>query len=337
MDVVDRLTFIEFCHQHRQEVIDDWVSRNPINFLNESYEEWHAREAKERVDYCAKLFRASDEQLIGEVNRVQEEQEQARLFNQPHACADYELYGRMRYISRDEATALSLGRDPRVVSWATVKPYLEVSRFARVYRNRLELLERELQFNDAPDRIAPLDFLNWAHLMKLDVPDEFISATFDRGEPQKYWRDLCIETDEALVAAVAARDAARSELEQHLENASQQRQPTFQEWSGLNAEIEELKRKLADATSAEPALSPKTRTSLDKMIIGMALDSYGYDPRDVRSTVSEQLSKKLSRFEIVITGETVGKYLRAAAEQLDVAAIENELPKRNSGRNTKSV
>ncbi|MGH6854785.1 MAG: hypothetical protein ACREDX_06615 [Aestuariivirga sp.] len=68
-----------------------------------------------------------------------EEDEAQRFLNQPYARADFEHWSKAAYWSIEEAVALSLGREPKVVHWKSVASYRQVSKFAQDYKNRRDL------------------------------------------------------------------------------------------------------------------------------------------------------------------------------------------------------
>jgi len=70
-----------------------------------------------------------------------------------------------------------------------------------------------------------------------------------------------------------------------------------------------------DTRATEPdKLHPKQRQSLQKMILGMALEQYGYDPSARGSAVS-QIADDLQGHGLSLDQDTIRKQLKAAAEE----------------------
>jgi hypothetical protein len=66
-------------------------------------------------------------------------------------------------------------------------------------------------------------------------------------------------------------------------------------------------------------LSETERQTMLKLIIGMAMNAYGYDPNATRNTATGDkngISAKLERHGISINDDTIRKYLTAAKELL---------------------
>ena len=66
----------------------------------------------------------------------------------------------------------------------------------------------------------------------------------------------------------------------------------------------------------EKALHTKERETLLKMIIGLAVDGYGFDPAAARSPVPKEISDALAARGISLDADTIRKWLREAAEFL---------------------
>jgi len=63
-------------------------------------------------------------------------------------------------------------------------------------------------------------------------------------------------------------------------------------------------------------LNQKEKNTMLKIILGMALISYKYDPTDSKSTISKEISDDLIRCNLDVTAETIRKYLKEAKTNL---------------------
>lgn len=72
----------------------------------------------------------------------------------------------------------------------------------------------------------------------------------------------------------------------------------------------------------EKSLSPKERDSLLKLVLGMAIDAYGYNPKATRSSTAGQIASDLKTRGISIDEDTVRKWLNQAKEVVEVLAEE---------------
>jgi len=79
------------------------------------------------------------------------------------------------------------------------------------------------------------------------------------------------------------------------------------------------------ATKPTPPQEPGTRTrdTMLKLIIGLAVRGYGYDPRDRRSDAPGSIADDLASLGIPVTAETVRKYLDEGAKLLSPNALKD--------------
>lgn len=83
--------------------------------------------------------------------------------------------------------------------------------------------------------------------------------------------------------------------------------------------IEELESKLQERGSTKKAgseLGAREKETLLRMIIGMAIDGYGYDPKANKSPTTKEIEGALDRIGLRVSDDTIRKRLREAAELL---------------------
>lgn len=78
--------------------------------------------------------------------------------------------------------------------------------------------------------------------------------------------------------------------------------------------FENLSKKYLVNNNTEP--NQKSITSLKKIIIGMAIGGYGYNPQEKRSEIPRQIVEDIERSGLSIDVDTVRKWLRESAEIL---------------------
>lgn len=69
-----------------------------------------------------------------------------------------------------------------------------------------------------------------------------------------------------------------------------------------------------DRKREENSLKTIERQSLLKMVIGMAIDGYGFVPNASKSDIPKQLADSLAELGLEITDDTIRKYLKLATE-----------------------
>ena len=238
---------------------------------------------QEEIDVRVEKERIKNQE---EIAAKAERDEQARFFNQPFAAADFEHWSKAAHWSLDEAIALSFGKEPEHVNWQKVKTYIQVSPFAYQYQRRRDLAIRALPWKQLFDPVLPTIFLDWARRNELDVPTELEDAVASRGQQIADWKTLHDEQK-------ARAEAAETDFAEAL------------------VKLTELKQ-----TPAAKELSTKERESLLKLVIGMAVDGYGYDPQAARSPIPKEIADQLAARGLQLDKDTVRKYMKEAAEIL---------------------
>lgn len=104
-----------------------------------------------------------------------QERDRIEFFNDQRADADFAHWGRVPSWTVDEATALSFGKDPKVVNLETLdrllnKPFAPRSEFAAQYVCRNELILRSQVTGQLNEAVQPNDFKNWAREIDLEIP-----------------------------------------------------------------------------------------------------------------------------------------------------------------------
>ncbi|TAN09206.1 MAG: hypothetical protein EPN45_07990 [Rhizobiaceae bacterium] len=246
-----------------------------------------------------------------------------RFFNESFAEADLDHWSKISYWTTDEAVALSLGKDPRIVTWDTIEDYAAQSVFVFVFAERQELIRRAIEAGQLRERNTPPFFLAWALRTRFYMPVPLVEAVSILGNQIADWKT---EYDR-LVAFVNDQsqrtEATKAELEQ-------QREAAFDALLSLNNDYVELMQKHevmeqeliacreggnANSTPAK-TMHAKERESLLKMIIGMALKGYGHDPRVSRSGTAKEIASDLAIAGLPLDEDTVRKYLNKAKQLL---------------------
>lgn len=168
------------------------------------------------------------ERLVAAERRKEEEEqlaasavaEKGRFYNRPDAAADFAYWAKMTYWTLDEATALSFGKSPEVVTYKRVEPYARSSingtrkaPFADEYLQRKELVNRAFAWRKLSDPVAPANFLRWAQRSELSLPEDLVKAIEASGQALVDWQDLHEKTQQENTALTQALDDARSVIE----------------------------------------------------------------------------------------------------------------------------
>jgi len=246
-----------------------------------------------------------------EAARQKAEQDEARRwYNLPNAMADYDHWAKMAMWSIDEGVALSLDRDPRFVSWKRISAHLQVSPLAATFADRRNIAMRALSAGQLWQTTPAGVFLAWAARMNLSVPDGLTGAVTALGVQIDDWKSRYDQAAEVVgttrkelldtEALLVTKDVEILELRSTIED--------------LRSRIEDLES--TSASKTDKSLGAKERESLLKMVIGMAISYYGYDPSAARAPQTQQVAGDLDRAGIPLDVDTVRKYLNEAKEFL---------------------
>jgi hypothetical protein len=84
------------------------------------------------------------------------------------------------------------------------------------------------------------------------------------------------------------------------------------------------------ASDSNKPLGTKERDSLLKLVMGMAVGGYRYDPHQSRNAATKDIQDDIQALGLSMDDGTVLKYLKQGAELISPDALENLKPKPNS-------
>lgn len=288
----------------------------------------------------ARLFRSKLEKMTSEeINRLLVEQkeeyskkirdqsdreERLRFFNQESAKPSYDYWAQMSFWSLDECVALSLGRDPKVVSWERIQSHTRISTFAATYESRREVIRRAEVMGQLWAQTIPAVFVAWAERMQVSVPNELGVAVRKIGAQVRDWKTAhdeqeqrAEETHKKLLECMEFRSADMQRFKENYEEMAasfseqiEQRNKIIQHYKDRLAEIEGQK------SSADKGLSTRERESLLKMVIGMAIQGYGHDPKASKTSTASEIASDLQLVDLPLDQDTVRKYLQEGRDLL---------------------
>jgi len=218
-----------------------------------------------------------------------------RRFNRPESIANFDRWAKTSFWSMEEAVALSLGREPASSTWENVRRFAEISAYAAEFSVRLDVFQRAVAAGQLWTKTVPSAALAWAARMDIHFPPELIEAVTKLGKQIADWKTL-YDGREEEIASLKQRIQSL-EADSHLANVV----PTAPSERGLGA---------------------RERASLLKLVIGMAVGGYGYDPLAARGTTAKEISSDLALKGIGLDEDTVRKYLREAAEMLPSSELD---------------
>ena len=256
----------------------------PISGLLEDEEETQTQLYTEIQTYRTELQGFEEEQLSAlayqerekEAHELKELEEQTPFYNRPNAQADFQYWAKFPLWTLDEAVALTLRKDPRVVTWSKIEEYAETSPFAARFDNLRRFVLRAKEAKRLPELVSPTDYIAWAKANNVTVPPELEASVQAFSGTAPDWKALYEE--------------------EKLKHAS------------MRDELERYK-------AANKPLSEKEKNTFFKMFLGMAVAIYPYNPQLARSTTAKEIVDDLARVGITIAEDTVRDKLQKAAEE----------------------
>jgi polyhydroxyalkanoate synthesis regulator phasin len=256
-------------------------------------------------------------------------EEQARSFNQPHAALrDFDYWASISFWTTDEAVALSLGREPRQVSWKHIQSLITASAFAVQYSSRRELATRATAMGQLWETTVPSVFLAWAQRTNFSFPDELVAAVTGLGIQIADWKKLYEQANEMAQASLAsAADkhnqwmAAMADHQRDISRLADGYNEILAKRDELirlkDSRIEDLSQRVAALENASSSVQPKPlgvreRDSLLKLVIGMAIKGYSFNPASGRSPIAKEISGDLALIGLAMDEDTVRKYMAEA-------------------------
>ena len=236
---------------------------------------------------------------------------------------DLDHWSKISYWTADEAVALSLGKDPRIVTWEAIEDYANQSGFVYTFAERRELVSRATEAGQLMERNTPGFFLAWALRTRFYMPMTLVEAVSNLGNQIADWKT---EYDR-LVAFVNYQgrntETTPTQIEQESAAAlkilialNSDYVALMQRHEVIEQEFIAYRERHEAEQQPEKMLHTRERESLLKMVIGMAIKGYGHDPKAVRGPTAKEISGDLALHGIPLDEDTVRKYLAEARELL---------------------
>lgn len=248
-----------------------------------------------------------------ELRAAAEAKERALFFNQPRANADFDHWSRAAHWTLEEAVALSFGKEPSIVNSRSIAPYTESSFFARQFTKRLDLARRAVPWEKLFDPVLPGIFIGWTRDNQILFPCDLETLVSARGNMIVSWKSnfeaLSVQYDDLKSQFLDTQSRLTKQLEelrQQLEEAQKQRADTEK----------------TNPTKMNPDIGLREKDSLLKLIIGLAIGGYGFDPKSARNAKLSDMSSDLATAGVPLDDDTIRKWLKVAAELLPPSETE---------------
>lgn len=212
---------------------------------------------------------------------------------------NYDHWARMARWHWKEAVTLVLDLDPKRVTLEAAQTPGFPADLKDTFLDRYEQMRTHREAGRFGEYVEPAAYLSWAKSNGFEYPSELARAVAARSGEIVDWR----VQNERSAAEVARLKTRVAELEMDLTNNSR----TDDKRETMSA---------SDARKDRP-LSSKEEKSLLRLVLGMAMDKYDYKPDGGNSAAPARIKDALWKHGIQIDQDTVLKWLRKAAEEVD--------------------
>jgi hypothetical protein len=159
------------------------------------------------------LFALAYQEREKEAHELKELEEQTPFYNRQNAQADFKYWAKVPLWTLDEAVALSLGKNPFLVTWSAVEEYADTSSFAAGFANLRHLVLRAKEAQQLPELVSPDAYIAWAKANSVLLPPELEESVQAFSGKVPDWKALFEETKSQLASATKASDRPVSEKE----------------------------------------------------------------------------------------------------------------------------
>jgi hypothetical protein len=214
------------------------------------------------------------------------------------------------------------------VNLETIQPYCGRSQFAKEFERRRRIAVRFQAINQLSDPVFPGIFLSWAKQSQTDFPIALEQAVEARWSQVSDWRPLSCDQDahykkeiENWKALCEALQEQRNQFAAKAGNLEFEVEARDQSIAQLHSYCENLgaasvEPGSASIQAADKPLHTKEWESLQKMVIGLAIGGYGYDPAAKRNSTVKEIVDDMESAGINISDDTVRKFLRKGMQYL---------------------
>ncbi len=200
--------------------------------------------------------------------------------------AEINYWGRISSWTIAEIALLAMNIDPRCVIVEHVRAAPVKSPVRRTYFGWVEIFLRGFEEQSERAKLDPIDVLEFCERMGFDFPKR-LGDEVRRVAPLRGASRVVEDVTDAVGGnwSVGEGDQPPSKA--------------------LTLEADVIKD-----------VGARERTSMLRLILGMAIAGYKYNPESARSNVISEIESDLQNLDLNLTAETIRKYLREAAELL---------------------
>ena len=202
-------------------------------------------------------------------------------FKADERCNNY--FARLETWTREEAAALLLKLDPRVVLRRDSISGLRPVDDWQPYHDLLEMIKRARTAFPHRSPLKPGLVMDWAGQNGLHPPEGLMDAIINAGQISRFYMTIFPEDDGG---------------------------------PSINS---------PSSNQAKASLHHKTKASLLKLIAGMAIRGYRYDPFSKQNIAISEIETDLRLLNIPMSDDTIRRWVREACELIDWETVDEDV------------
>ena len=240
-----------------------------------------------------------------------------RFFEEPHAMAEFKYWVLQPDWSLEEIVALSLGKDPRVVSDDKFVHGTRGTEFSAAYSTRLKTVVRHHAAGELKERTRPAKVIEWAEEFDFPLPQELVELVRQLQQKRMRKRNPLAATIEASAPEHAV--AAPQPLSiHHAESENIPREPGKTSDAPTEA--------LSDQSAAnepeildpeEQPFHPKHRKTLLILVAAMVIKSYRYKSGMDMGALTRTIEAHLDDLGVQMHRDTIRNCVRSGIKMLE--------------------
>ncbi len=231
-------------------------------------------------------------------------------------ATDVARWSAVQHWSLEEGVALSFGFDPRVVNAASLRAYYEHP-FASQFDRRIDLARRAVAAGQLKDLNSPKRYIRWAERLGINFPPDL--AQMIKLGPSAIGAILS-SNPSALTRRLKTLSLIALGITEHFYGLNPEYETIADDLqsAGIPVETEQLKHCLQPVEDLYDNL-PEVRGTLSKVMLGLAIFHFGYDPKARRNKATSKIAEVLAESGRSVTDDTINTRLREAASELNLA------------------
>jgi hypothetical protein len=232
-------------------------------------------------------------------------------------AADMVRWSAVQHWTVEEGVALSYGYDPRIVNTRALQAYDEHP-FAEEFDRRSDLATRAITAGRLSTVTPPKRFIRWAKTVGINFPAALVEMVKSATTAHRV-----IDTTSSP-SGLMRRVKTLSQIAIGMAEDIYGLNPEYgtiaadMQSAGISVDIESMGRCLKPVDDLD-AILPEAQNTLSKIMLGVAIHHFGYDPKASRSKAPGKIAKAVQESGRSVTVDTILRRLKETASELDMA------------------